>query len=196
MSTPHSLLYRTNIAIQHFAVTLAERVFIFRALPNGTDLGDANFENVAPFSLNETFPEHWFKRGSAYSLANVGTDIVDLYAMGPTQLGRNEGLNNFVPLDTDVGSLTPSEMTCFLETAVLDLTPGDISPAIADNYDTFTAFFNGAIKPFFASYDCDALNYTAPGPSAGDTTAGVDSGNILLDGVYQSTTPAEPPEES
>ena len=174
---------------------MAERVFIFRALPNGTEPTLADFQNVAPFFLNETFPDDWFKRGTPYTLANVGTDIVDLYAMGPTQLGRNEGLNNFIPLGADLGNLSPSEMTCFLETAVLDLTPGQISPAIANNYDTFVGFFNGAIKPFFANYDCDALTYTDPGPSAGDETPGVNSGNILLNGVYQTTTPAEPPDE-
>lgn len=181
--------------VKHFAVTLAERVFMFRALPNGTDEQNANFANVAPFFLNETFPDDWFKRGTPYTLANVGTDIVTLYAMGPTDIGHNEGLNNFVPLGADLGSLTPSEMTCFLETALLDLVPGQISPALAENYDTFVGFFNGAVKPFFAQYDCNDLNYTAPGASAGDPTPGVSAGNILLNGVYQTTTPAEPPDE-
>ena len=184
-----------NAEVKHFAVTLAERVFIFRAMPNGTDLGNANFRNVAPFFLNETFPEEWFKRGSPYNLINVATDIVTLYAMGPTELGRNEGLNNFIPLGTDVSNLSPSEMACFIETAALDLVPGQISPEIADNYDVFAAFFQGAIAPFFGSFQCDELNYTAPGPDAGDPTPGVSAGNILLNGVYQTTTPAAPPEE-
>lgn len=84
---------------KHFAVSLAERVFIYRALPNGTDETNANFANVAPFYLNETFPPFWFRRSTPYSLVNVGTDIVSLIAAAPTSLeiGSNEGLNNFVP---------------------------------------------------------------------------------------------------
>jgi len=45
-----------NAGIRWLAVTTAERVFIFRALPNGTDPTNANIENVGPFYLNETFP--------------------------------------------------------------------------------------------------------------------------------------------
>ena len=150
-----------NAGVKHFVVSLAERVFIFRALPNGTDEGDANFQNVAPFFLNETLPEEWFKRGSAYSVANLATDIVALYGMGPTEIGNNEGLNNFIPLGIDVSQFTPSQMACFIETTLLDLVPGQISPAIADNYDTFVGFFNGVIQPFFGSFSCNDLSYAS-----------------------------------
>lgn len=81
---------------KHLAVTLAERVFIFRAMPNGTHLGLADDQNVLPFYLNETFPDHWFRRPTSYNLENVGTDVVALYAMGPTEIGANKGFSQFL----------------------------------------------------------------------------------------------------
>ena len=120
---------------KQLAVALAERVFIFRALPNGTFEGLADIRNVGPFYLNEvcfssqletsTNPDRLSQiSGSAaapaYDLDNVGTDVVTLYSMGPTEVGANEGLNNFVPTGLDFGALTPAEATCFLAQELLD----------------------------------------------------------------------------
>jgi hypothetical protein len=67
-----------NAGAHWLAVSLVERVSIFRALPNCTGPGNANFANVAPFFLNETSPEGWFRRATPYNLVNVGTDIATL----------------------------------------------------------------------------------------------------------------------
>lgn len=145
-----------------------------------------------------TFPENWFKRSTAYNLADVGADVVDLFAMNPagTQLGKNEGLNNFIPLDTQPSFNTPADFLCFFETAILDLGDGQISPAIANNFDTFAAFFNGAMKPFFASYKCDDSSYTAPGKNANNAVPGKSAAPILVNGQYLDYTPSSPPMES
>ena len=43
--------------VKYFAVSLAERVFVFRGLPNGTHEETADSANIEPFFLNNTFPE-------------------------------------------------------------------------------------------------------------------------------------------
>lgn len=42
-----------------FAVSHAERVFVYEGLPNGTNQNVADYQNVAPFFLDEKFPEQW-----------------------------------------------------------------------------------------------------------------------------------------
>ena len=87
-----------NAGAKQFAVSLAERAFVYRALPNGTNPGVADFQNISPFFLDEKFPKNWFRRATPYGLANLGPDLVDLYTANPTPLGANEGgTNNFVP---------------------------------------------------------------------------------------------------
>lgn len=170
---------------KQLAVALAERVFIPRAMPNGTFQDRADFQNIAPFYLNETFPDNWFRRATAYSLASVGTDIVYLYSLGPTLPGHNEGLGNFIPLEIDPDTFTNDKILCFLEQQVLDFVPGQFSSAISSNFDTVLSFFNGAVKPMFASAGCNAINpaapkgtsYGAPGPSA--------KSSVLVNGKYQ-----------
>jgi hypothetical protein len=175
---------------KHLAVSLAERVFIYRALPNGTDETNANFANIAPFFLNETFPPFWFRRGTPYSLPNVADDILALYLAGPTELGSNQGLNNFVPLGTDFGSLSSAEVLCFLEENMLDILPGQFSTAITGELTTVQAFVNGAIAPFFATEGC-AVDWTAAGKSAGTTIKGTSAkSGILVDGVYLQSAPS------
>lgn len=177
-----------NAGVRWLAVTTAERVFIFRALPNGTDETNANFANVAPFYLNETFPRDWFRRATPYTLEATGLDIATLLATSGelTVPGQNQGLNNFVPLGMDLGSVSPSTATCFLATAVFDETPGFLAPGLVSNFATVQAFLNGALKPFFAPYNCPVLDFGQPAASAGNSEAGVsETCNTLRNGVYQ-----------
>ncbi|KAK5126273.1 hypothetical protein LTR85_010508 [Meristemomyces frigidus] len=177
-----------DAGIRWLAVTNAERVFIFRALPNGTHETLADYQNVAPFYLNETFPEEWFRRANAYSLAETGTDIANLLASSSeiTTPGVNEGVDNFVPLGIDLGSVTPTEATCFLASAIFDETPGFLAPGLVDNFNVVEAFLNGAVAPFFAPFDCAISGYAQPGANASSSTTGVSTDcNILVNGVYQ-----------
>ncbi|CAK4031304.1 aromatic peroxygenase-like [Lecanosticta acicola] len=177
-----------NAGVRWLAVTTAERVFIFRALPNGTHEDLADYQNIAPFYMNETFPPQWFRRASPYSLAGTGSDIATLLSSSSelTVPGANEGLNNFVPLGMDISNVTPAAATCFLATAIFDETPGFLAPGIADNIGTVNAFLNGAVKPFFADFDCPILTMAQPGPNAVDGTAGPsEECNVLVNGMYQ-----------
>lgn len=88
-----------NAGVKQFVVSLAERAFVYRSLPNGTNPDVANFENIAPFFLNETFPKNWFRRATPYGLVNLAPDLLALYLGNPTPIGANDGLGNFVPGD-------------------------------------------------------------------------------------------------
>lgn len=44
-----------------FAVVYATRALLSRPLPNGTEPNVPDFQNIAPFYLNETFPKDWFR---------------------------------------------------------------------------------------------------------------------------------------
>lgn len=177
-----------NAGIRWLAVTTAERVFIFRALPNGTEPTDANFANVAPFYLNETFPREWFRRATPYTLEATGLDIATLLTSSSelTVPGQNQGLNNFVPLGMDLGNVSPTTATCFLASAVFDETPGFLAPGLVNNANLVQTFLNGALKPFFAPYNCPVLDFGQPGASAGNSEPGVsETCNVLRNGKYQ-----------
>ena len=45
--------------VKYFAVSLAERAFVFRGLPNGTNVETADAANIEPFFLNNTFPNEF-----------------------------------------------------------------------------------------------------------------------------------------
>ena len=114
-------------------------------------------------------------------------DITALYLGSPVELGGNEGLNNFVPLGVTPSTMTASQVACFLVENFLDTAPGFVAPAIVNNYNLFQGFLNGAVAPFFGSYNCDLSNYTVPSASAGEDTTGSpsDSGPVIINGVYQ-----------
>ncbi|KAJ8609908.1 hypothetical protein MRB53_038846 [Persea americana] len=176
-----------DAGIRWLAVTTAERVFIFRALPNGTHPELADYQNVAPFYMNETFPRNWFRRGTAYSLAATGADIANLLASSSelTVPGSNEGMNNFVPLGVDISNVTASEATCFLATAIFDESPGFLSGALVNHADVVQGFLNGGVLPFFQDFNCPVTSFGQPGPSAEDDTPGVSEDcNTLRNGVY------------
>lgn len=177
-----------DAGVRWLAVTTAERVFIFNALPNGTHPTLADYQNVAPFYLNETFPENWFRRATPYSLADTGENIATLIATSPevTVPGQNQGLNNFVPLGIDLSNLTPSAATCFLATSIFDETPGFLEPALVKDYKVVQSFLNGAVKPFFATYNCPVTEFAKPGKDAGTTVAGPNvTCNVLVNGDYE-----------
>ncbi|KAF1982538.1 hypothetical protein K402DRAFT_362648 [Aulographum hederae CBS 113979] len=170
-----------------FVVAHAERAFVYRALPNGTFPDKADFQNIAPFFLNETFPPQWFRRASAYSVPNLVTDIAALYAGSPRPLGANEGLNNFVPLGQDITAMTPAQLGCFILQNIFDTIPGQVQPGLLANLGVYKAFATGAILPFFGSFNCPLDSYVVPSPSAGSSSAGSsgNSGPIIINGVYQ-----------
>ncbi|KAF2239705.1 Cloroperoxidase [Viridothelium virens] len=173
-----------------FAVSHAERVFVYEGLANGTatGAGDANFANIGPFFLNETFPPEWFRRGVPFSLAGAFGEAAALFLANPRELGGNEGLGNFVPLDTNITSLTPAELGCFVLENFLDLAPNQIQPTVVNNLDTFSGFVKGTVAPFFIDdgyFNCNVTTFIEPSASAGvNQTGSQSSSGSPVNGAY------------
>ena len=87
-----------------FAVSHAERVFVYKGLANGTS-GLANYDNVAPFFLNETFPDNWYRRGVPLTLPVAFQQAAEMFLANPRALGGNQGVGNFVPLGLSTATL-------------------------------------------------------------------------------------------
>ena len=182
-----------------FAVSHAERVFVYEGLANGTS-GLANYDNVAPFFLNETFPDNWYRRGVPLTLPVAFQQAAEMFLANPRALGGNQGIGNFVPLDlsTDLSTASPAQIGCFILENILDVAPGQLDPTIYNNFELYTGFikgkadalyhlvrailtqFNvGVIAPFFINdgyFNCPAaLSFTEPSDSAGSTDGSVSS---------------------
>ena len=181
-----------NAGLKYFVVAHAERAFVFRGLPNGTNPDVPNYQNISPFFLDEEFPEDWFRRATPYTLANTVTDVLDLYTASPVELGANEGLNNFIPTGMDI-PMEPQALACFLLGNIFDTVPGQVQPALLANIDLFEGFVDGVMAPLVlnAFGGCPGLtNYTVPSASAGTNVDGsLSAPGSPVDGVYPGTSP-------
>ena len=179
-----------NAGIKWLIVAFGARGFIYRGLPNGTTPNVADYPNIAPFFLIETFPQEWYRRDTPYGLEDLVTDILDLYLHpgtgSPRELGANAGLNNFAPSGYDPSTKSVDALSCFFLEQILDAAPGFVQPALVDNLDLFTGFVKGVIAPFFSS-GCNITDYAVPSASAGEDTTGSasDDGPAIVNGVYQ-----------
>ena len=188
-----------------FAVSHAERVFVYQGLPNGTNQTYADYQNVAPFFLDERFPENWvsqelikqiartlltntqYRRAAPFTLPSAFMEAGAMFLLNPREIGGNEGLNNFVPLGLDLSSETPAQIGCFILENILDLAPDQFKPAIADNFDTYQAFVQGIIAPFFENdgfFNCNVTNFAKPSASAGEADGSVSSSGSPVNGSY------------
>lgn len=118
-------------------VSHSKRVFIYEGLAYGTNQNVADYDNVAPLFLNETCPENWFRRPEPFTLVSTLIEALDLFLLEPRELGGNEGLNNFVPLEIGPSTMTPSQLGCFLFENIFDIVPDQVQPVIADNFELF-----------------------------------------------------------
>jgi hypothetical protein len=149
-------------------------------LANGTATGpgDASYRNIAPFFLNETFPDGWFKRGVGFSLPSALQSGLQMFLSNPRELGSNDGIGNFVPLDTNLTELSASELGCFALKNLLDVAPGQLQTAVVDGVGVVDGFLSGVLAPFLVGdgfFDCDVGAFVAPSPEAGkeDTEPGL-----------------------
>lgn len=131
-----------------FAVSHAERVFVYEGLANGTT-GIPDYNSVAPFFLNETFPPNWYRRGVPFTLAGAMAQAVEMFLMNPREVGGNEGLGNFVPLGLNLTNQTPQQVGCFILENILDVAPDQLAPVIYDNFELYTSFIKGTYCPSY-----------------------------------------------
>lgn len=185
-----------------FSVSHAERVFVYEGLANGTT-GIPDYNSVAPFFLNETFPDDWYRRGVPFTPVGAMEQAIEMFLLNPREIGGNESLGNFVPLGFfNVTNQTPAELGCFILENPLDVAPDQLAPELYDNFELATGFIkgtkarplslalqsrrnltqerpSGTIAPFFIDdgyFNCNAaLNFVKPGQSAGNSDGSVSS---------------------
>lgn len=173
-----------------FAVSHAERVFVYEGFANGTT-GSADYASIAPFFLNETFPPNWYRRSTPFTIPQAFGEAGLLFLSNPRELGGNQGVGNFLPLPgaTNFTALAsnPSELGCFLLQNILDITPGQVSNTITNNFELYEGFVKGVVAPFFTDdgfFNCNITSYTRPGQSSGSTAAGQSAAGSPVNGAY------------
>ncbi|KAL1847336.1 hypothetical protein Plec18170_008688 [Paecilomyces lecythidis] len=175
-----------------FAVSHAERVFVWEGFANGTDQ-NADWNNIAPFFLNETFPPNWYRRGTPFSIPQAFGEAGLLFLSNPRILGGNEGsVDNFVPLPSAVNFTQlagdPAELGCWLVENILDVAPGQVRGAIRENFDLYQGFLKGVVLPFFTDdgfFNCNFTGFFEPGNSEGEEPArGLSSDGSPVNGAY------------
>jgi hypothetical protein len=134
--------------IRWLIVSLFVRVLVSQNFPNGTTPSTPDYQSVAPFFLNETFPENWYRHDPQLGIAGLVSGVVEILSISGAQtpLGQNEGVNNFIPSGIDPSTFTRTQVACALLEAIMDLVPGQISPEVADNFDFVMEFIDGKSK--------------------------------------------------
>ena len=130
-----------------FAVSHAERVFVYTGVANGTT-SRPDYNSVAPFFLNESFPHNWYRRGVPFTLPGALQQAGQMFLANPRALGGNQGVGNFVPLNlgTDLSKKSPAQLGCFLLENLLDVAPDQLDPVIYNNWDLYTGFIKGKLS--------------------------------------------------
>ncbi|KAF2148597.1 hypothetical protein K461DRAFT_330031 [Myriangium duriaei CBS 260.36] len=176
-----------------FIVSHAARFFVPAGLANGTTQDDANYANVAPFFLDERFPDQWYRRGDPLTLPQALLGAGNLFLKNPRELGGNQGIGNFVPLDgTNITALSPQALGCFLAENLLDLAPNQLDSEISLAYEAYSGFLKGVIAPLFTDdgyFNCPVDLFSKPGQNAGiktdaDGSASVSSSGSPVNGSY------------
>jgi hypothetical protein len=162
-------------------------------LANGTSTGpgDASYRNIAPFFLNETFSEHWFKCGVGFSLPSDLQSGLQTFLSNPRELG------NFFALQTNLTELSASELGCFALKNLLDVAPGQLQTAVVDRVGVVEGFLKGVLALFFVGdgfFDCDVETFVAPAPEAGKeyTEPGLGAYGSPVNGEYPGVGEVKP----
>lgn len=136
-----------------FGVIYATRALITRPLPNGTNPKFANFENIAPFYLNETFPKNWYRIPDAYPLTMLLNDIGTLYHYSPQPLGNNYR-GTFIPNNLTVPE-APQEIGCFAAAQLASGVPDELEPVV----EAANALKNQIFKVVLGAAGCQIGDY-------------------------------------
>nr|POE48917.1 aromatic peroxygenase [Quercus suber] len=168
----------------NFAVVYATRALLSRPLPNGTEPAVADFQNIAPFYLNETFPKDWFRIPNSYSLVDLLGDIGDLFLYKPQPLGVNYN-GSFVPLNISLPSAA-ADVGCLGASLLAAAAPNEAEGVV----QAVNALKDQIFSAVLGSASCDVSKYDTPSGTsyyvAGeDNDAGSGSG-ITHFGEYDS----------
>jgi hypothetical protein len=170
----------------NFAVIYATRALLSRPLANGSEPNVPNFKNIAPFYLNETFPDYWYRIPNSYSLVDLVGDIGQLFLFKPQPLGTNYN-GSFVPLEITLPTVA-GEVGCLgaslLAGAAPNLVVGVVEAANALKDQIFTAVLGQAA--------CSIQNYDKAARAAyvvqGEDIAGGSGSGITHLGEWDAET--------
>ena len=175
-----------------FAVSHAERVFVYEGFANGTDR-NADWDNVAPFFLNATCPPHWYRRGDPFTLPQAFAEAGALFLSNPRALGGNQGsVDYFVPLGV-AQNLTelahdPAALGCWVLETILDVAPGQVRQTILDHSGLYNGFLKGVVAPLFIDdgfFNCNVTTFFDEGLSSGyNDTIGKSAAGSPVNGAY------------
>lgn len=169
-----------------FGVIYATRALLTRPLPNGTEPNVPNFGNIAPFYLNETFPDDWYRIPNSYSLVDLANDIGSLFLYKPQPLGANVN-GTFVPLDIQLGS-APKDIGC----AALELLAGGVPQQGGEAaVQAANDLYNQVLAPILGG-TCDISDYANPSQAyytvPGEYTDGGSGSGITHFGEWDDQT--------
>lgn len=141
----------------NFAVVYATRALLTLPLPNGTAPTTANFKNVAPFYLNETFPYDWYRVPYAIGFPPFLADIGNYFLFHPQELGTTyEG--RFVPFNVTIPT-APADIGCLGLTLLASGAPNEAEATV----QAADALFNQIFAPALKASGCDVSDYANNG---------------------------------
>lgn len=137
----------------NFAVVYATRALLTYPLANGTDPDFPNFSNIAPFYLNETFPEEWYRIPDSYSLVDLLADIGLLFLEYPQPLGANVD-GSFVPLEITIPDAA-EDIGCLGLSLLASAAPDEIEEVVQAAADLVNQIFSVVLS----NAGCDISDY-------------------------------------
>lgn len=141
----------------NFAVVYATRALLTRPLPNGTEPNTADYKNIAPFYLNETFPENWYRIPNSYSLVDLLADIADFFLYKPQVPGRNYN-GAFVPLNITIPE-APQQIGCLAASLLASGAPDEAEPIV----QAANAIKDQIFVPVLGAASCNIADYEQDG---------------------------------
>lgn len=156
----------------NFAVVYATRALLSRPLANGTEPDVPDFQNIAPFYLNETFPKDWFRIPNSYSLVDLLGDIGGLFLFKPQPLGTNYN-GSFVPLNISIPS-APADIGCLGASLLASAAPDEAEEVV----QAVNALKDQVFSAVLGSASCNIADYdTASGTSYTTSDENSDAGS-------------------
>jgi hypothetical protein len=170
----------------NFAVIYATRALLSRPLANGTTPNLPDFKNIAPFYLNETFPEYWYRIPHSYSLVDLLGDIGQLFLFKPQPLGTNYN-GAFVPLNITVPNLV-GDVGCLGASLLAGAAPN----AVIEVVEAVNALKDQIFSAVLGSASCSIGDYDQAAQAAyavdGEDIAGGSGSGITHLGEWDAET--------
>lgn len=177
----------------NFAVIYATRALLTYPLANGTRPAVPDFANIAPFYLNETFPDGWYRLPNSYSLVDLLGNIGGMFLYAPQPLGRNEN-GRFVPLAISIPDAAP-DVGCLGLSLLASAAPDEAEPVV----QAARALTDQVFAAVLGAAGCHIADYAAAANAsyavAGEDVSGGSGSGITHPGQWDAET-ARPTGES